>query len=134
MTPEVSQAVLEIKDAYAEATVSASEDGDGGAIVTVSTVPLSAIYKQRETWIGFHITYPYPHADVYPHFVREDLKRVDGKALGDPQDPNGPGVSRAEFQKQPATQLSRRSNHWAAGTDTALFKLRKVLRWLNDRN
>ena len=132
MTPEVAQSIQEIEGAFPEATVSAVEDGAGGAHVTVSDIPLSPVYKQRETWIGFHVTYQYPYADVYPHFVREDLRRVDGKPLGD-DGPQGRGVSSGEFQGRPATQLSRRSNRLAPGTDTALLKLRRVLRWLNDR-
>lgn len=132
MTPEVAKAIHEIKTAFPEATVSAAEDGSGGALVTLSKVPLGVVYKQRETWIGFHITYQYPYADVYPHFVREELERLDGAPLGD-KGPKGSGVSQGVFQGRRATQLSRRSNRSVPGADTALSKLRRVLRWLNDR-
>ena len=123
---EVRQAIDEIAAAYPEVTVSADVDGEGGAYVFVRDVHLAPIYQQRETWVGFHITYMYPEADVYPHFVRADLCRTDGAPLGD-------GTSPASFQGQSAIQLSRRSNRLNPATDTALLKLQKVLRWLNAR-
>ena len=126
LTPEVRQAIDEIAAAFPDATVSVDADGEGGAYVSVRDVALAPIYRQRETWIGFHITYTYPAADVYPHFVREDLCRADGSPLGN-------GMSPRNFRSRPAIQLSRRSNRRNPVTDTAALKLQKVLRWLNDR-
>lgn len=126
LTPEVRRAVDEIADAFPDATVSAEADGEGGAYVFVRDVALAPIYRQQETWMGFHITYAYPSADVYPHYVREDLCRVDGASLG-------AGMSPVQFRDRPAIQLSRRSNRLNPATDTALLKLQKVLRWLNNR-
>lgn len=124
MKPEVAAAVSEIAAAFPTADVRTEEDGDGGAFVIIEPVPLSATYQQDETWIGFRIFYHYPDADVYPHFVREDLCRVDGKPLT-------AGMSQGEFRGRPAIQLSRRSNRWDRSRDTALLKLQKVLTWLN---
>ena len=124
MRPDVAAAVNEIVAAYPRAEVRADEDGDGGVFVTITSVPLSETYQQPETWIGFRIVYLYPDADVYPHFVREDLSRVDGQPLT-------VGMSRGEFQGKLAIQLSRRSNRWDRARDTALLKLKKVLLWLN---
>ena len=126
VTPEVRQAVEELAAGFPSADIRADADGEGGAYVVVDSVPLSDVYEQRETWVGFRITYQYPFADVYPHFVRSDLRRVDGNALGS-------GTSTSEFQGRSAIQLSRRSNHRNPTRDTALLKLHKVLRWLNDR-
>ena len=126
VTPEVGQAINEIATAFSDATVSAEADGEGGAYVVVRNVALVPIYRQRETWVGFRITYTYPHADVYPHFVRGDLCRADGNPLG-------AGTSPQPFRDCSAIQLSRRSNRLDPATDTALLKLQKVLRWLNDR-
>lgn len=122
VTPEVQAAIAEIAAAFPKTT--AEPDGDGGANVLVRDVPLGPAYKQRETWVGFHITYAYPVADVYPHFVRGDLARVDGAPLGG-------GTSPTEHRGQAAIQLSRRSNRLDAAVQTALLKLQKVLRWLN---
>lgn len=126
LTPEVRQAMDEIAAAFPDAAIDAEADGEGGAYVSVRDVALAPIYRQRETWIGFHITYMYPSADVYPHFVREDLCRADGNPLGD-------GMSPRHFRSRPAIQLSRRSNRLNPATDTAALKLQKVLRWLNNR-
>ena len=126
VNPEVSQAIRDIAAAFPDATVSADEDSAGGAYVFIRDVPLAPIYQQHKTWVGFHITYMYPEADVYPHFVRADLCRADGAPLGD-------GTSPVSFQGQSAVQLSRRSNRLNPATDTALLKLQKVLRWLNNR-
>ena len=112
MTPEVAQAIGEIRDAFSGAEVDLSDDAE--------------IYCQSETWIGFHITHTYPYADVYPHFVRTDLSRRDGRPLGN-------GTSLTTFQGRSAIQLSRRSNRHNPATDTAVLKLQKVLRWLNSR-
>lgn len=126
LTPEVRQAMDEIAAAFPDAAIDAEADGEGGAYVSVRDVALAPIYRQRETWIGFHITYMYPSADVYPHFVREDLCRADGNPLGG-------GMSPQHFRSRPAIQLSRRSNRLNPATDTAALKLQKVLLWLNNR-
>ena len=123
VTQEVRMAVAEIAAVYPH--VSLKPDGVGGAHVVVEGMKLAPIYGQRETWVGFHITYAYPQADVYPHFVRGDLYRVDGAALGE-------GTSTGHsFSDRAAVQLSRRSNRLNPAVDTALLKLQKVIRWLN---
>ena len=124
LTPEVSQAIQEIRIQFTDIQVVVRPDGDGGGYVIVESVPLSEIYLQTETWMGFHITYLYPDADVYPLFVRPDLTRVDGRPLGQ-------GTSLETFEGQPAQQISRRSNHRNVSIDTAVLKLLKVLEWLN---
>ena len=126
VTPEVRQAIYELAAGFPAARVSAEADGDGGAYVILEDVPLAEIYEQCETWAGFHITYQYSSADVYPHFVRGDLRRADGGALGK-------SMTTGSFQGRSAIQLSRRSNHWNPARDTALLKLQKVLQWLNSR-
>ncbi len=123
MTPEVSQAVDDLKVAFPGSTVTAREVGDGGAHVTVDPVETSVQYTQPETWISFTLGFQYPYADIYPLFVRPDLSRVDGTPLGE-------GTSPASFEGQPALQLSRRSNRLNPATDTAVLKVTKVLAWL----
>lgn len=135
MKAEVQQAVAEIRAAFPEATVSAVADESGGAYIEVASVPLGPVYEQSETWIGFQVTHLYPYADVYPHFVRPDLRRKDGGPLGDAGNPGSTGVlaDGRTFLNRPAIMLSRRSRGTAASTQTALLKLQKVLLWLNDR-
>lgn len=127
MTAEVQQAIKEISEAYPGCRLDCVEDGQGGAVVTVQDVPLEgSLYSQAHTWVGFHITHTYPYADVYPHFVRHDLSRRDGKALGE-------GTSIGTFRNAPAVQISRRTNKLDPTSHTALLKLCKVLRWLTSR-
>lgn len=126
MTPEVTQAIEEIRAGFPAADVDVTEEADGGAVVFVSPVDPGPQYQQRQTWIGFRITFQYPYSDVYPHFVRPDLTRVDGSALGE-------GTTPTPFLERPAIQISRRSNKLNPETDTALLKLQKVLTWLRSR-
>lgn len=126
MIPEVKSAIDEIAGAFPGCRLDAVEDGQGGAFVTLHDAALDERYQQRTTWVSFQITHTYPYADVYPHFVRHDLSRCDGKPLGE-------GTSMGNFRNEPAIQLSRRANRHNPATDTALLKLFKVLRWLNSR-
>lgn len=127
MTPEVSQAVQQLKAGFPEATVTATEVGDGGAHVIIEPVDPGEAYNHRETWLGFTISFQYPYADIYPLFVRPDLARADGTALGD-------GISTGHsFEGRQAIQLSRRSNRLNPAIDTALLKVTKVLAWLRSR-
>ena len=123
MTPEVERAVEELRACFADTEVDAVGTGDGGARVTIARVDPGPSYVQCETWVRFAISYQYPHADVYPLFVRPDLARADGR-------PHGEGFARAEFHSEKALQLSRRSNRLNPATDTAALKVAKVLEWL----
>ena len=76
--------------------------------------------------MGFRVTFTYPYADVYPHFVRGDLQRIDGTPLGEATSPT-------TFLDRAAIQLSRRSNRRDAAIETALLKLVKVMEWLRSR-
>jgi len=126
LTAEVAVAIEEIRSSFPDATVEAVDDGDGGALVFVDPVDPGPPYQQRETWVGFRVTFQYPCADVYPHFVRGDLARTDGGPLGE-------ATSVTVFEGRHAVQLSRRSNHLDPETDTAAIKLHKVLTWLGSR-
>jgi hypothetical protein len=126
MTPEVAAAVDEIKAAFAPSDVTVDPDGDGGAFVVIESVPLADLYVPDDTWLGFQITFQYPLSDVYPHFARGDLARVDGGLLGEATSPT-------TWRNRPAIQLSRRSNRLNPATDTAVLKALKVMTWLNAR-
>ena len=126
MKSEVEQAVKELEQCFPESKVIAVGTPDGGAMVTIDPVDPGPVYVQRETWLKFAISFQYPNADVYPLFVRPDLTRADGEAHGD-------GIASAEFDGEPATQLSRRSSHLNPASDTAALKVTKVLEWLRTR-
>jgi len=124
---DVQKAIEEIRVNFSNCQVEVYPDGSGGAFVVVRGDLLGPPYVQADTWMGFQITFQYPYADVYPHFTRPDLKRTDGKSLGE-----GFGMS-AQFRGQPAIQISRRSNKLNPATDTASLKLLKVLKWMKAR-
>lgn len=126
MTDEVQRAVGELEAAY-PGQVRVRPDGEGGAYVLIEGVVLGAPYTHSETWVGFRILFQYPNADTYPHFVRGDLARADGQALGEAM------TTGHTFEERPAVQLSRRSNRHKPATDTALLKLEKVLAWMRAR-
>lgn len=123
MTPEVKQAVGELRACFHATEVDAASTGDGGAVVTIACVDPGPVYTQRETWMRFVIGFQYPYADIYPLFVRPDLARADSQ-------PHGEGITPAEFHGHKALQLSRRSNRLNPMIDTASLKVMKVLEWL----
>ena len=125
IVPAVAKAIEEICCTFDQCAVEAEPDGSGGAVVVVRGIPMGCPYAQAKAWIGFQITFQYPHADVYPHFTNADLARSDGNGLGG-------GFGSAAFRGQPAIQVSRRSNRLNPGTDTAALKLLKVIRWMKE--
>ncbi len=128
ITQAVIEAIEQIGETFAQATVTADSNGDGGAWVQIDSVPLGPVYVQDSTWIAFQIVFAYPEADVYPHFVRPDLSRTDGAALG-------AGFQAVSWgpKRDPGVQLSRRSNRLNPAVDTAATKALKVLKWLNEQ-
>lgn len=126
VTEDVRHAIQEISATLEQAKVTFRPDGEGGAYVTVDCVDLEDSYAQNKTWIGFRITFQYPYADVYPHYVRGDLSRKDNSTLG-------AGLSSSKFEGREAIQISRRSNRLNPDHDTAALKLLKILKWLRSQ-
>ena len=127
VTEAVGQAISEIQGTFGSSAVLVREDGQGGAYIIVEDAALGVPWAQPSTWVGFQVAYTYPHADVYPHFIRGDLSRQDGHP------PIGPAMSYTQFEGRQAIQLSRRSNKRDPQRETALLKLLKVLEWLRTR-
>ncbi|MGO4299357.1 hypothetical protein [Leifsonia sp. RAF41] len=127
-TAAIEEAIGELCATFPNAAVTYEGDGVGGAWVMIDAVPLGSIYEQESSWIAFQITFPYPEADVYPLFVREDLRRKDGQ-------PHGDGFQSVTWgpHGRPGTQLSRRSNRLNPAIDTAATKVLKVLKWLTEQ-
>src|SRR5918993_3066 len=84
MLPEVEEAVAEIRSAFTANEMEVVPLDDGGAEVTVGGVELGEGYEPRTTFVGFRIDHLYPHSDVYPHFMRPDLRRTNGAPLPNP--------------------------------------------------
>ena len=125
LSPAVATGVTGVRDQFPGHAVTVTSDDNGGVFVVVDDVPAGPPYAEDTTWLGFHINAAYPDSDVYPHFVGP-LIRKDEKAHGE-------GIAATEWRGRPALQLSRRSNHWNAATDTAALKALKVLTWLASR-
>jgi hypothetical protein len=125
--PAVVKAIEEVREIFAGHLVDVRPDGQGGAYVVVHKLRLGEVYSQAESWLGFHITYLYPAADVYPHYVRPDLTRRDGQPLG-------PGFAQATwaYVGGAVIQISRRSNRRDANHDTAALKAIRVVDWLRN--
>ncbi len=124
MTPEVEQAIAEIQKAFPGHPVEVEAEGQGGAYVIVHDLLIGERYVPYTSWVGFTISYQYPYADVYPHYLDGELRRVDGHLV------QGAGFSPATWRNRQVIQVSRRSNRWNAAIDTAATKLSKVLEWL----
>jgi hypothetical protein len=125
MLPEVEEAVAEIRAASFGKEVQVAPSGDGGAEVTVEGVDLGERYEPRESFVGFRIHGTYPFSQVYPHFLRADLRKANGTPL-----PNPGMVSGQQWRGRPAIMVSRSSRNWDPNRDTAVGKLYKVLEWV----
>jgi hypothetical protein len=125
----VEHALVDLRAAYGDSPVLVVPDGQGGAWVEVREVELSYTYVQSTTFVVFLLPFNLPGADIYPIFVRDDLARRDGAALGE-------GLQRTtlSWPGQPAQrtviQISRRTRGGAFTSQTAVQKIEKVLEWL----
>lgn len=126
MKQEVAKAIEELKRAFSSSDVVTQEDGDGGAYVIVEDVDLGSRFEPSSTWLGGHIPALYPYADIYPLFIAENVRRVDGVAFAVPV------THGAQFLDRPAIQVSRRNNHTQHYPQTAVAKFVKVLRFLEE--
>ncbi len=125
MLPEVEEAVAEIRAAFSGNEVRATPLTDGGAEVTVEDIDLGERYEPRTSFVGFRIGGTYPFSQVYPHFLRSDLRKADGTPL-----PNPGMIPDQRWQERPAIMVSRSSLRWDPNRDTAVGKLHKVLEWV----
>ncbi|MCB1276782.1 hypothetical protein [Prosthecobacter sp.] len=131
MKPEIEKAIQEICVSF-DCHVDVQPDSEGGAFVKVPNLDIGSHYEPERSWVAFRITFQYPFADVYPHFLVPHLRRKDGKDLTSPLHPQN------QFWEPPsgreaAVMLSRRSNRRDAAVDTAALKLQRVLEWLRSQ-
>ena len=126
MKQDVANAIEELKRTFPSSQVCSREDGSGGAYVIVEDVAIRDRYQPSSTWVGGHITALYPYADIYPLFMGDDVRRVDGVAFEAPVTPG------AQFFDRAALQISRRNNHTQNYPQTAVAKFLKVLHFLEE--
>jgi len=126
MTPEVKQSIEEIRVAFEGHRIDVAPEPQGGAYVVVNDLKIGSRYDPQVTWFGFLITFQYPNADVYPHFIDGGVKRADGNHHG----AGFSGPTTWPGRAGQVLQLSRRSNRWNPAFDNAAAKLAKVLEWV----
>lgn len=127
----VAEAIEGLRDQYGDNNVTFSPDGQGGAWVEIEEVPLSENYLQHSSFIAFLLPFNLPNADVYPVFVRSDLKRADGRPLGEGFQQTEAAVA-GENPPRRVVQVSRRTRNGQFSTQTPALKIEKVLAWIRD--
>ena len=126
MKQAVAKAIEELKQAFPSSEVHTQEDGSGGAYVIVEDVTIGDRYEPSSTWVGGRITALYPYADIYPLFISDQVRRVDGVAF------EVPITGGAQFLGRPALQISRSNNRAQNYAQTAVAKFVKVLHFLEE--
>ena len=126
MKQDVAKAIEELKQAFPSSAVCSREDGSGGAYVIVEEVAIGDRFRPSSTWVGGHITALYPYADIYPLFMGDNVRRVDGVAF------EVPVTAGAQFFDRSALQISRRNNHTQNYPQKAVAKFLKVLHFLEE--
>jgi hypothetical protein len=138
MKPDVARAVEELTAGAPATGVRIQGDPDGGAYVLVDGVHIGAHFSPTASWVGFQITWSYPDADVYPHFIDAAVTYIgDGAAPNEyPEGALPTSITRGAVMPGfdlPAIQVSRRSNRRNADTDSALHKLLRIINFLRSR-
>lgn len=127
MTPEVSAAIEEIRQAFAGNTVDVVEEPQGGASVVVRDLYIGDQYTPSTSWVGFSIPFTYPSGDIYPNHIDPAVRRADGS-------PHRQGFHiNNTFKGAPSIMVSRASNRRSADTFSAAIKLATVLTWIRDQ-
>lgn len=126
MKQDVSNAIEELKRGFPSSEVTCREDGSGGAYVVVEEVEIGERFRPSSTWLGGHIPALYPYADIYPLFMGDDVRRVDGVAF------EAPVTHGATFLERRALQISRRNNRTQHFPQTAVAKFVKVLHFIEE--
>lgn len=128
----VREACQSLRVAYSNVQMSTYPDGQGGLWVEFAEIPLGTTYVQDGTFMVFCLPFNLPGADIYPMFMRPDLRRVDGAALG-----QGFAATQLSWSGEPTprpvTQLSRITRGGVFTSQTAAQKVAKVLHWLETR-
>jgi hypothetical protein len=139
MKPEVAKALEELATGLPDVKIRSIEDDDGGAYVLIEDIRIGDIFEPASSWVGFHIVWSYPDADIYPYFIDAKIRYVGtGNAPNQHTDGNLPAaMSRGDAMMPgfdlPAIQVSRRSNRRNPQTDSALAKLLRILEFLRTR-
>jgi len=139
-TPEVAaqlktsvrEALASLDTAFPDVVMTVVPDGQGGAWVEVTDLPLGTPYAQDSTFVVFLLPFNLPGSDIYPMFIRPDLSRRDGQLLG-PAFQVTQLAWPGEPTPRPVVQVSRRTRG-SFSAQTAAQKLSKVvLEWMAEQ-
>src|SRR6266567_825288 len=138
MKPAVEAAVAEIRAGLPGHEVCLKPDSDGGAYVIVEGAEIGHHFAPATTWVGFQITWAYPDADVYPHFIDPALRYIgQGDAPNHHAEGNLPKAMTRDATMPgfglAAMQVSMVSRHRNAATHSALHKLVRIIEFLASR-
>jgi hypothetical protein len=128
MTPEINQAIEDLRAGFPDHTIRVVEEPGGGAFVIVENLPIGSRLAPSNSWIGFALGFQYPLSDIYPYYLRHDLTRTNGQPIAAPL---SAGAQMPGFDR-PALLLSRRSYRWDPKHDTALRKFHRILAFLRE--
>jgi hypothetical protein len=137
MLEHVETGLSMLRDGMAGHGVQVKDDGSGGAFVIVEDIDIGDHFAPTRSWIGFHATWA-EDADVYPHYIDPEMRYVgSGAAPNEFPEGNLPSAMSRNAQmpgfERPAIQISRRSNHRNAETDSPLMKLLRIIDFLRTR-
>ena len=90
MKSEIENAIAELCEALPNRVIVTELTGGNIKTIVRDCSLAGSPYVQADTWCGFTITFAHPLADIYPHFVRSDLARKDGKPFGQGFHPGRP--------------------------------------------
>ena len=127
-TEDVARALEQLERAFPGHAVEWRPDGQGGAWAKVHDLEIGAAFEPTRSWVAFPISFQYPRAHVYPHYLPADLELASGQTFTPPLNA---GQRLPEFD-EPAIMLSRASHRWNPARDTAALKLVRVLEWLRE--
>lgn len=138
MKASVKKALEDLRRGLPGVEISSQEDPDGGAHVLIKDLDIGSSFDPATSWISFHITFAYPDADIYPHFIDASIQYVgQGDAPNHFPAGNLPkAMSRdavASGFELAAIQVSRKSETRDLNAYSALTKLLGVLEFLRTR-
>jgi hypothetical protein len=124
----VREALESLANGFPAVAINVTPDGQGGAWIEMLDVPMGPPYIQATTFVVCLLPFNLPGSDIYPLFVRSDLTRVEGLALGDAFQQTQLSWP-AEPLPRAVVQVSRRTRGGFAA-QTACQKVTKVLDWM----
>jgi hypothetical protein len=127
VTPAVATAIDGVRRAFADVLVHAWTSGQGGASVVIDDLELGPVWTPARSWLGFMVSYLHLETDCYPHYISQEVRRIDGEPL------KAPFHAGQTFDGSPAIMVSRRSPGRDPLLDTPARKTQSVLQFIRSQ-